>query len=581
MSTGLKTLQIFGSHMRKRPLIVFISSLLGPAYMLQTIVAPLFVAKILGQLVAHQPVSSGYVWLTALSLFSGATMWYLADNYGSKPTALSIIRDIHTKNFDVLLNQEYDFFNDNFGGSLVAQANRFAKAFELFHNTLFLDMIGQVWAVIIALAIMFYYSVPIGLAVFLCWVVSVSIVIYLAIRRMPVRRRAVVEETKQTGELADSVTNAVTVKTFSGKEYEAKRYSHTNTARMKLFDRSWTVGVRNHYAVQLLCGLLQIIVVVGGIHAVQTGSLTLPIFLLFEVYILRIVDSIGKASLFVRQFEGLFGDAHEMTELLMRDAKVKDPSNPQPLKVTKGAVEFKDVCFDYGGQSNTLFTALNLLIKPGEKVGLVGPSGGGKTTITKLLLRFMDIESGEILIDGQTIANVRQDDLRSKIAYVPQDTLMFHRSIMENIRYSKPGASDEEVVAAAKKANADDFIQGLPHGYDTLVGERGIKLSGGQRQRVAIARAILKDAPILILDEATSSLDSESEVLIQAALKELMSHKTTIVIAHRLSTIQRMDRIVVLEKGNVVEEGSHTTLLSHKAIYAKLWAHQSGGFLEE
>ncbi|MDB5182478.1 MAG: transporter-related protein [Candidatus Saccharibacteria bacterium] len=549
--------------------------------MLQTIVAPFFVAKILGQLVAHHQVSTSYIWLTALSLFFGATMWYLADTYGSKPTALQIIRDIHTKSFDVLLNQEYDFFNDNFGGSLVSQANRFAKAFELFHNTLFLDMIGQLWSVVIALAIMFYYSVPIGLAVLVCWLGSVGIVIYLAIRRMPVRRRAVAEETRQTGELADSVTNAVTVKTFSGKKYEAKRYSLTNTARMKLFDRSWTVGVRNHYAVQLLCGLLQVIVVVGGIRAVQSGSVSLPIFLLFEVYVLRIVDSIAKTSLFVRQFEGLLGDAHEMTELLMREAKVKDPDHPVALKVTKGSVEFKDVCFDYGGQSNTLFNSLNLMITPGEKVGLVGPSGGGKTTITKLLLRFMDLRSGEILIDGQAIADVRQDDLRSAIAYVPQDTLMFHRSIRENIRYSKPGSSDEEVVAAAKKANAHDFIETLPHGYDTLVGERGIKLSGGQRQRVAIARAILKDAPILILDEATSSLDSESEVLIQAALKELMMDKTTIVIAHRLSTIQRMDRIVVLDKGTIVEEGSHTDLLKNKATYARLWAHQSGGFLED
>jgi len=555
--------------------------LLGPAYALQTIVAPFFIAKILAQLASHHPVSINYFWMVAGSYFSGVILWYFADSRCSAQLSLSIIRDIHTKNFDKLLSQEYDFFNDNFGGSLVSQANRFAKAAELFHNTVFLEVIGQLFSVLVALGVMLYFSIAIGLAVAFCWLASISVVVYLAVNRMPTRRRAVAEETKQTGELADAVTNAITVKTFSGEKFEAKRYHSTNLERMRLYGKSWRLGIRNNTAVQILCGILQVVVLVGGVRAVQTGSISLSIFLLFEVYILRIVDSIGKASLFVRQFEGLVGDSHEMVELLAREPKVKDPTQPKEFKVTKGKVEFQNVSFDYNQQDNALFSSLNLLIRPGEKVGLVGPSGGGKTTITKLLLRFMDINSGEILIDEQSIASVRQDELRRAIAYVPQDTLMFHRSIMENIRYSKPDATDQEVVSAAKKANADEFIKGLPSGYDTLVGERGIKLSGGQRQRVAIARAILKDAPILILDEATSSLDSESEVLIQAALKELMSGKTTIVIAHRLSTIQRLDRIVVLSEGSIVEEGAHTELLKRKDLYSRLWAHQSGGFLEE
>ena len=222
----------------------------------------------------------------------------------------------------------------------------------------------------------------------------------------------------------------------------------------------------------------------------------------------------------------------------------------------------------------------NLQIKSGEKIGLVGPSGGGKTTITRLLLRFMDIQGGAIMIDGQDIRDIKQQDLRRAIAYVPQEPLLFHRSIKENIRYGKPAASDDEIIAVAKKAFAHDFIKVLPDGYDTLVGERGVKLSGGQRQRVAIARAMLSNAPILVLDEATSALDSESERVIQKALWELMKGKTAVVIAHRLSTIQRMDRIVVLDEGKIIEQGSHKALLKQGGLYAKLWSHQSGGFID-
>jgi ATP-binding cassette subfamily B protein len=228
-----------------------------------------------------------------------------------------------------------------------------------------------------------------------------------------------------------------------------------------------------------------------------------------------------------------------------------------------------------------LFRDFNLTVRSGEKIGLVGHSGSGKTTFTKLLLRFVDVDSGAVRIDGQDIRTVRQSDLHDHIAYVPQEPLLFHRSLRENIAYGKPNATDEEIHRAARDARAAEFIETLPKGYETTVGERGVKLSGGQRQRIAIARAVLKDAPILILDEATAALDSESELLIQEALWKLMKGRTAIVIAHRLSTIQKMDRIIVMEEGRIVEEGTHKQLLRRKGTYAKLWAHQSGGFLEE
>ncbi len=290
------------------------------------------------------------------------------------------------------------------------------------------------------------------------------------------------------------------------------------------------------------------------------------------------------SSQILRNFNRSMGDAQKAIATLNTQPQVVDPAHPEQLKIHQGGIEFRDVTFDHqelAEEDSALFESLNITIKPGEKIGLVGHSGGGKTTITKLILRYMDIDSGEILIDGQNIAHVRQDDLRSNITYVPQEPLLFHRSLAENIKYGNTEAIDQEVIKFSKLAHAHEFIEKLPRGYETLVGERGVKLSGGQRQRVAIARAMLKNAPILLLDEATSALDSESEQLIQAALWKLMEGKTALVIAHRLSTIQRMDRIIVLEDGQIIEQGSHKELLRKKGKYAELWAHQSGGFLED
>ena len=271
-----------------------------------------------------------------------------------------------------------------------------------------------------------------------------------------------------------------------------------------------------------------------------------------------------------------------MTEILLEDDSIVDQQRAKKLVVTQGELRFNDASYAYAdAKDHMVIHSLDITIPAGQKVGLVGHSGAGKTTITKLLLRFADLTSGSIEIDGQIISNVTQSSLRKNIAYVPQEPLLFHRTLRENIAYGKLDATDKEIMEATKRANAVEFIKELPDGLDTIVGERGIKLSGGQRQRIAIARAILKDAPILVLDEATSALDSESEKLIQASLDELMKNRTSIVIAHRLSTIAKLDRIIVLDKGKIVEDGTHDQLLKQKGIYAKLWKHQSGGFIEE
>lgn len=318
----------------------------------------------------------------------------------------------------------------------------------------------------------------------------------------------------------------------------------------------------------------------GAVIFWQKGLVTIGDFVLIQNYLLVLFNRLISMNRELRRFYDSFADAGEMVEILEMPHEIQNAPNARPLKTTGCEISFRDVNF-YFDEGKPLLKDFNLSVKGGEKLALVGPSGAGKTTVTKLLLRLYDIAGGSIEIDGQNIAAVTQESLRDSIAFVPQEPILFHRTLMENIRYGRREASDDEVIAAAKKAHCHEFISALPEGYQTFVGERGVKLSGGERQRVAIARAILKSAPILLLDEATSSLDSESEALIQEALQNLMEGKTVIVIAHRLSTIMKMDRIVVIENGKVVAEGTHQELLKQGGLYQKLWNIQAGGFIDD
>jgi ATP-binding cassette subfamily B protein len=304
------------------------------------------------------------------------------------------------------------------------------------------------------------------------------------------------------------------------------------------------------------------------------------VFVTFTYYS-RVTGVVFEFNQIYRTIESHLSTAAQYTELLLDPPTVSDPPVPDEPAFRDAGVDFRNVWFTYPNRTEPLFAGLDLRIEPGQRVGLVGHSGGGKSTLTRLLLRFADLDDGSIAIGGQDIARVRQADVRAQVAYVPQDPVMFHRSLRDNIAVGRVGATDDEVAAAARAANATEFIESLPEAYATLVGERGIKLSGGQRQRLAIARAVLRRAPILVLDEATSSLDSESERLIQQALLTVMAGRTAIVIAHRLSTVRAMDRLIVLDDGAVVEDGTHDELLAAGGTYAGLWRTQSGGFLGE
>jgi ATP-binding cassette subfamily B protein len=383
--------------------------------------------------------------------------------------------------------------------------------------------------------------------------------------------------------LADAIVNVQTVKTFAHEPRELRSHRDLNQVLTDSRIRDWSSAARegsNRIAVLLV---MQLIFVVTLVWLVQRDPSIIGVGIFAFSFITMMSVRLFQINIMLRQIEDSFLNASPMTEVMLQQPEIQDAHNAQTLEISRGAIQLKNVGFRYADakQDNQIFSKLSLNLKPGEKVGLVGPSGGGKSTLTRLLLRFEDIEDGSITIDGQDISAVTQESLRQAISYVPQEPLLFHRTIAENIAYGRPDATIQEIEKAAASAYADDFIKDLPEDYDTIVGERGVKLSGGQRQRIAIARAILKDAPILILDEATSALDSESEVYIQKALWKLMESRTTIVIAHRLSTIQKMDRILVLEDGTITEEGSHKQLLQRKGTYAKLWSHQSGGFIED
>ncbi len=581
---NFKAIRLYLSYWKRYPFLTALSLSFSLILAVQATVIPLLVALVLGDLINHHSINIGLLVLTGVLQAALVLAGYLTDDKGVSGLHLKVDKDLYNDTFDYLVRQDYSFFVNRFSGSIVTQASRFAKTYTVFTDTLFFNFFPQLISVAIALAVMIYYSLPIGLTVLVIWLVTEYVIVLMTRKRLPLRRAAIAKESQQIGELADVITNSLTVKTSGAEGREIQRYHAFNDVRGQFFFNAWHRAVRNGWIIQGVCAVVQLVILIGGLVAVQNNTISVATFLLFQIYSFRIIDSLSRSTFIFRQLEAVAGDAQEMAELFEMAPLVQDKHFAEKSRIKKGAIDLQNVTFQYDDAApgtGKLFEDFGLSIKSGERIGLVGPSGGGKTTITRLLLRFMDIQDGSITIDGQDIRDIRQQELRKAIAYVPQEPMLFHRSIKDNIRYGNSAASDKDVIAVAKKAFAHDFIKILPEGYDTLVGERGVKLSGGQRQRVAIARAMLSGAPILVLDEATSALDSESERVIQKALWELMKDKTAVVIAHRLSTIQRMDRIVVLDEGKITEEGSHKTLLQHKGLYAKLWSHQSGGFIEQ
>lgn len=491
--------------------------------------------------------------------------------------------DIQSEAYAHLQARSMLFHANSFSGSLVAQVNRFTAAYVTLTDTFIITVLRLVSSVLIAITIIAFYSPVIALAMLVWTIIFASLNIHLTRRRIHLSKLAAEADSILTAHLADTLSNIATIKSFTHEAIEAQAHDDKSQDRAQKKYRSWVRSVKNDTYLGVLMTILQIGVLVLSVIAIAQNAISIGTLLLIQIYVNQIVSELWGFSGLSRTIEQALSDATEMKKTLSEEIEIKDLAEPSNDQIQNGAIKFDDVSFEHTDSRDheSLFNHFSLTIPSGQKVGLIGKSGSGKTTFTQLIQRFVDIDSGKISIDDIDITHIKQVDLRRNIAYVPQEPLLFHRSIRENIAYGDEHATDEMVKTAAGKAHALEFIEQLPNGFETMVGERGIKLSGGQRQRIAIARAILKSAPILILDEATSALDSESEKLIQESLSDLMKNRTAIVIAHRLSTIQKMDRIIVLDNGSIVEDGTHAALLSKNGIYTKLWSHQSGNFIKE
>ena len=488
-------------------------------------------------------------------------------------------KDGYDELFEYMTKHSHVYFSNRFAGAL---SNKISNAVDsaagiMFQIlwTFFSEFIGLV----VTLVLFFSIDVRVGLILLGMFLVVLVFNIFAVRRRRPLVVTYAEASSKSRGEGVDTITNISAVRQFVQRKSELQRLSDIFSDRdskdtRQSFFGEWIMVINSIFSIIMTAVVIVLLYILLSQELITAGTLVLVLALLGRVGHMFVTT--GQAlNRFIRDY----GNIEEGLKEILVDHEITDIPDAKKLQVSSAAMNWKSVTFEYG--DNKVFNEFDLTIPAGQRVGLVGPSGAGKTTFVSLLLRQHDLSSGEILIDGQNIAEVTQDSLRENIAVVPQEPLLFHRSIRENIAYGKPDATDNEIMAVARLAKAHEFIKDLAEGYDTLVGERGIKLSGGQKQRVAIARAMLKDAPILVLDEATSALDSESEVAIQQALHKLMEGKTVIAIAHRLSTLREMDRIIVLEGGKIVEDGSHDSLLQHDGVYSRLWKHQAGGFLQD
>ncbi len=478
-----------------------------------------------------------------------------------------------------VFQHSYKYFTDRPSGSLLNKINNVAHSQEELISEIIFTYFSVGTSFVTTFIILCSVDTQIGLLFGLLICLLVTVNIFLVPHKRRFSKEYAEAESDISGQIVDILSNSSVVRQYSRFDFEIKNVSHFLSQIKTTAFKSWnftdfTFALNNVVLSIFLAFLCLLAYTKWKDDAITTGELTLVISIIINIA--YTIIWIGRAF---SNWAKVFGRMEEGLAELIVPYEITNTPDAKKLSVQKGEVKWSDVTFEYG--ENKVFDSFNLTIKPGERVGLVGSSGAGKTTFVSLLLRQHDIGSGAITIDGQNIAEVTQDSLRENIAVVPQEPMLFHRTIRENIAYGKPDATDAEIIAVAKKAQAHDFIAALPEAYETMVGERGIKLSGGQKQRVAIARAMLKNAPILVLDEATSALDSESEVAIQKALHELMEGKTVVAIAHRLSTLREMDRVLVLEQGKVIEDGKHAKLAKAGGLYQRLWEHQAGGFLQE
>ena len=577
-----RTLRRFWEVTRMKPGAAFLAVFTSVAYVALLIFVNTWVMGLIVDRVQASPVAAGQVWEVFGPYILALLLVNLVGQICSKLQdyavyQLQINGNYHLARlcFATLSNQSMTFHTSRFGGALVSQTSKFMSGYTQMVDVVVYSLIPTIASTactFIALA----PAVPAYAAA-----LAVMLVIYVVVatrmyhRILPLSAATAKAQNRLSGVLSDAVTNILAVKTCGREDYEKDLFDEADLAAMRAtMQRGFTTS-----------GIITVIMLVVSVFVAGGNAwfgISSGMLVMMFSYTYQLSMRFNYINSMMQRMNRAIGDASEMARILDEPRLVEDAPGAPDLAVREGAIDFEHLGFSYAdaAEGDRVFTDLNLHIPAGQRVGLVGRSGSGKTTLTKLLLRLSDVQDGHVYVDGQDISTCTQQSLRRQIAYVPQEALLFHRSIRENIAYGRPDASEDEIRRAAELANALEFIDRLPNGLDTLVGERGVKLSGGQRQRVAIARAILTDAPILVLDEATSALDSESEALVQDALENLMRGRTSIVVAHRLSTVAALDRIVVLADGEIVEDGTHAELAAADGEYAALWNRQTGAFLD-
>lgn len=584
-----RTLSRFWDVTRMQPGIAALSVIASAGYTLMLTFANTYVMGLVVDRVQASPVPAErvfsvfgpYVLALVLVNLVGQVLSKLQDYTVYK---LEINGNYHLSRlcFDTLSNQSMTFHTSNFGGALVSQTSRFTSGYSQLVDVVVFSLIPMVTSIAATILSLAWQVPTFVLILVVMMVVYIAFVWVMYKRILPLSERTSQAQNRLSGVLSDAVTNILAVKTCGREDFERELFDAADRDARSAETVSMRATMRRNFASSGIIVLIMAVVsvfMVGGHAWFGIGASTL---IMMFTYTYNLTMRLNYTSSMMQLINRALGDAAQMTQILDEPRLVEDAPDASELAVTDGAIDFEHLGFRYhdAAEDDRVFDDLTLHIPAGQRVGLVGRSGSGKTTLTKLLLRLDDVQDGRVLVDGQDISRCTQQSLRRQIAYVPQEALLFHRSIRENIAYGRPDATEEQIREAARQANALEFIERLPQGMDTMVGERGVKLSGGQRQRIAIARAILTDAPILVLDEATSALDSESEALVQQALERLMHGRTSIVVAHRLSTVASLDRIVVLSGGKIVEDGTHAELSRAGGEYERLWDRQTGGFLE-
>ncbi|MCX4153752.1 MULTISPECIES: ABC transporter ATP-binding protein [Paraburkholderia] len=570
-------------HWAKQPWRIFVTAALVLLSALADVLTPMFAGRLVDA-IASGSASNAVAWHAAITAFCvlgalglGAELLRQGVFFNLIRLTLKMMSEIAGNAFHRVQRFSTDWHANSFAGSTVRKITRGMWALDLLNDTLLVALLPSLVMLVGATVLLGWRWPMMGAVVGIGSVLYIAVTVALSLGFVaPAARLANAWDTRMGGALADAVSCNGVVKAFGAEDREEALLERVIVKWRHRTRRTWirgTIngGVQGSMLVAIQAAILGVALLLWVRGEASVGDITfaLTMFFMLQGYL-------RDVGMHIRNLQRSVNDMEELVSLESQPLGIEDRPGAGPIAIGKGEIRFEHVTFHYGAKATPLYDNFSVRIAPGERVGLVGHSGSGKTTFIKLIQRLYDISEGRITIDGQDIARVQQASLRSQIAIVQQEPVLFHRSLAENIAYARPDASRAEIERAAKLASAHGFISALPQGYDTLVGERGIKLSGGERQRVAIARAFLADAPILILDEATSSLDSESEVLIQQAMERLMMGRTTLVVAHRLSTVRALDRLLVLDKGKVIEEGSHEALIRlENGLYRRLFERQA------